>query len=123
MVAVEIRKRGGFPQPRERCVTPTSNSATGTLPEKHESLANNLAAFRNRTVKTADDQRHDNARIGELAMRYGQLSQLAPLAACGSSLDFEIGFSEYSRLRFEHSSDFGADSDFQNLPEAFNESN
>jgi len=85
MVAVEIRKTGRISTATGTLRHTTSTSATGTLPEKHESLANNLAADAgNRTVKTADDQRHDNARIGELAMRYGQPSQLAPLD-CTSS--------------------------------------
>lgn len=85
MVAMEIRTERGFPQPRGRSdawgIFETRNSSQN----EHGSLADNSAGdSRNRTVKTADDQRHDNARIGELAMRYGHLSQLASLD-CTSS--------------------------------------
>src|SRR5437870_221593 len=45
------------------------------------------------------------------------------LAARGSSLEFEIAVSEYSRGDLSIPADLRADSGFQNLPEALNNSN
>src|SRR5437016_5806090 len=45
------------------------------------------------------------------------------LAARGSSLEFEIAVSEYSRCDLSIPADLRADSGFQNLPEALNNSN
>src|SRR6266704_4139472 len=49
--------------------------------------------------------------------------RIDPLAARGSSLDFEIAVSEYSRGDLSIPADLRADSGFQNLPEALNNSN
>src|SRR5439155_18278849 len=48
---------------------------------------------------------------------------VALLAARGSSLEFEIAVSEYSRCDLSIPADLRADSGFQNLPEALNNSN
>ena len=48
---------------------------------------------------------------------------VATLAARGSSLEFEIAVSEYSRCDLSIPADLRADSGFQNLPEALNNSN
>src|SRR5439155_16841240 len=45
------------------------------------------------------------------------------LAARGSSREFEIAVSEYSRCDLSIPADLRADSGFQNLPEALNNSN
>jgi hypothetical protein len=76
MVAVEIRTERGFPQPRGAGAPDTRDTRWR--------LRNINLTSGNRTVKTADDRRHDNAGIGELTMRYGHLSQLARLD-CTSS--------------------------------------
>ena len=52
-----------------------------------------------------------------------RITALGCLAARGSSLEFEIAVSEYSRGDLSIPADLRADSGFQNLPEALNNSN
>src|SRR5439155_14709634 len=86
------------------------------------------------TVEHIEARRHDrgNCNTG-LPLRAGILDGCGEglagvvlnnaLAARGSSLEFEIAVSEYSRGELSIPADLRADSGFQNLPEALNNSN